>query len=261
MIKGYTSKPISFYRKMVRASAEVSAKNPMIHSVTQADVTLPRKLIREHYKQTGEKISFTGYIVYCLAQVLNQHPELNSFIRRNRLVVLDDVTISVIVEREFDGEMAPEPAVIHAAQNLTLHQVNDAIRKAQKNQGRKMGELSGNSWINWIPGFLLKTVVSFADRNIKMAKRYGKVAVTAVGMFSKEPVWFLPHGGGTVLITVGSIEEKELVVEGRNEKREYLCITGSFNHNILDGAPAARFMNQFIETLKSGIGLELLASV
>ena len=43
-------------------------------------------------------------------------------------------------------------------------------------------------WIRYIPGFLLKPFVRLADRNIKLAKRYGKVAVTAAGMFSREPV-------------------------------------------------------------------------
>jgi len=38
----------------------------------------------------------------------------------------------------------------------------------------------------------------------------------------------------------------------RFEPREYLSLTGSFDHNIVDGAPAARFMNQFLETVKSG---------
>ena len=92
-----------------------------------------------------------------------------------------------------------------------------------------------------------------------MAKRYGKVAVTAVGMFSKEAVWFIPHGSTTVLITVGSINNKIIEVERKYVSREHLCLTASFDHNIVDGAPASRFMNQFIETIKSGklLNLEL----
>ncbi len=85
-----------------------------------------------------------------------------------------------------------------------------------------------------------------------MAKRYGKVAVTAIGMFSKEPVWFLPHGSSTVLITVGSISNKPVEIDGEFVSREHLCLTASFDHNIIDGAPAARFMNRFIEEIKSG---------
>ena len=90
-----------------------------------------------------------------------------------------------------------------------------------------------------------------------MAKQYGKVAVTAVGMFSREPVWFIPHGSGTVLITVGSIEQRTELVNNKHEDREFLCLTGSFDHDIVDGAPAARFMNQFLETLKSGNFLQI----
>lgn len=40
----------------------------------------------------------------------------------------------------------------------------------------------------------------------------------------------------------------------RYEEREFLCLSGSFDHDIVDGAPAARFMNQFLETVKRGIG-------
>lgn len=76
-----------------------------------------------------------------------------------------------------------------------------------------------------------------------------------VGMFSREPVWFIPHGSGTVLITVGSIEKRMVFNGERYEEREFLCLTGSFDHDIVDGAPAARFMNQFLETVKRGIGL------
>ena len=89
-----------------------------------------------------------------------------------------------------------------------------------------------------------------------MAKRYGKVAVTAVGMFSKEPVWFIPHGTATVLLTIGSISNKVVEIDGKFESREHLCITASFDHDIVDGAPAARFMSEFGTLLKSGEILE-----
>jgi len=253
--RGFTSERISFNRKMVAASAAVTAGKSTIHSVCEADITLPRRMMREHHERTGEKLSFTAYIVYCLAQVIKDHPQLNAFRRGNRLITLDDVTVSVLVEREFSGERVPEPLAIEAAQNLTLRAISDEIRLARARTDSSLGGFSGMTWIQYIPGFLLKTFVRLADRNIMLAKRYGKVAVTAVGMFSREPVWFIPHGSGTVLITVGSIEKRMVFNGERHEEREFLCLTGSFDHDIVDGAPAARFMNQFLETLKSGMGL------
>jgi pyruvate/2-oxoglutarate dehydrogenase complex dihydrolipoamide acyltransferase (E2) component len=252
---GFTSERISFNRKMVAASAAVTARKSTIHSLAETDITVPRRMLQEHFERTGEKLSFTAYIVYCLAQVIKEHPHLNSFRKGNRLITLYDVTISVLVEREFSGEKVPEPLAIEKAQNLTFREINDRIRSAKERTGNTLGGFTGMTWIRFIPGFLLKAFVRMGERNIKLAKRYGKVAVTAVGMFSREPVWFIPHGSGTVLITVGSIERRMVHTGDGHEEREYLCVTGSFDHDIVDGAPAARFMNQFLETIKSGYGI------
>ena len=253
--RGFTSERISFNRKVVAASAAVTARKSTIHSLCETDITLPRRIMREHFERTGDKLSFTAYIVFCLAQVIKEHPHLNAFRRGNRLITLDDVTVSVLVEREISGERVPEPLAIKAAQSLTFREINEMIRAARALSASSLGGFSGMTWIRHIPGFLLKAFVRLADRNIRLAKRYGKVAVTAVGMFSREPVWFIPHGSGTVLITVGSIEKRMAFNGECHEAREFLCLTGSFDHDIVDGAPAARFMNQFLETLKSGMGL------
>ncbi len=257
MGKGYTTQKLSFNRKIVSATAAVTSGKSVIHSLADVDITLPRRLMKEYFEKTGEKLSFTGYIVYCLAQVIKQHPHLNTFKRRNSLITLDDVTISVLVEREFMGEKVPEPMCFKAAQDLTYREINDKIRSAKTDKASSIGELSKMSWIRFIPGFLLKVFVRVADGNIRLAKLYGKVAVTAVGMFSREPVWFIPHGSGTVLITVGSIEKRFVFNGVDHVEREFLCLTGSFDHDIVDGAPAARFMNQFLETVKNGNLLRL----
>ncbi len=257
MEKGYRSEPLSFNRKAVIASASVTRRKNSIHCLARADVTEPRNIIREHFENTGEKLSLTAFVVKCLAQVVKQHPRMNSFIRRGRLVMLEDVTISVLIEREFMEEKVPEPVGIRKAQSKTYRQISDEITGASNATGQKLGSLSGASWIRFIPAAFLKIFLRLAEKNVRMAKRYGKVAVTAVGMFTREPVWFIPHGSGTVLLTVGSIERREEVREGISEIREYLSLTGSFDHNIVDGAPAARFMNQLLETLSSGSYLPL----
>ena len=258
--KGYRSIPLGLNRKMVRASIAIHKKSA-IHSLTELDVTEPRRKIRENHEQGGPKISFTAYLVHCLATALMDHPELNAFIRRGRLILLEDITISVLVERELEDERIPEPVGIQAAQNKTLLQIHEEIRAAQAKEGNKLGELSGSSWIRLIPGFLLKTFVRIADRNLTMAKRYGKVAVTTVGMFSKTDTWFIPHGTTTLLLTIGSISKKQIWRNEKFETREMLHITASFDHEIVDGAPAARFLKQFSEIVESGNGLENLRPI
>lgn len=249
--RGYRSVPLSTNRKMVIASIAINKKSA-IHSLTEIDVTEPRKLIRKIHEIGGPKISFTAYLVHCLARTLKDHPDLNSFIRRNRLILLDDVTIGVLVERELGDEKVPEPVAIQAAQNLSLREIHEQIRAAQAKESNQLGDLTGSAWIRLIPGFLLKTFVRIANRNITMAKRFGKVAVTAVGMFSKTDTWFIPHGTATVMLTVGSISKKQLWRNERFETKEMLHLTASFDHEIVDGAPAARFLKQFSEMVESG---------
>ena len=250
--KGYRSIPLSINRRAVRASASVTKEKNTIHSFTEIDFTEPRRLMHEHFERTGEKLSLTAYIVTCLAHTIKDHPHLNSFIKGHRLIILDDITISVLIEREIEGEKVPEPIGIKAAQEKSFEQIQEEISRAKKQAGDKLGNLSGITWFRLIPAFLLKTFIRIADKNIKMGIKYGKVAVTSVGMFSKEAIWFIPHGPATVLITVGSISHKVVKIEEQVESREHLCLTASFDHNIVDGAPASRFMNQFIETVKSG---------
>ena len=241
--KGYKLVPLDFTRKMVRASLNVNKKN-VIHCLTEMDVTSPRKKIKEYYENEGEKISFTAFIIRCLALTLQDYPEFNSFIRGSNLILLEDITISVLIEREIDGKKVPEPLGIANAGNKSLKQIHTEIRNAQNEKVKGLGDYGNMNWIKYLPVFLLKTFVRLADRNISLAKKYGKVAVTAVGMYAKSASWFIPHGSATVLLTVGSIK--------REGQEENLCLTASFDHEIVDGSPAARFLEHLSHFLEDG---------
>ena len=51
---------------------------------------------------------------------------------------------------------------------------------------------------------------------------------------------------------VGSIAKRPVLGDDALEEREHLCLTLSFNHDIIDGPPAARFTGCFAERLASG---------
>lgn len=241
---------------MVAVSASVTKEKNAINCLTEVDITEPRKLIKQYFEKTGTKLSFTAYLVGCLAKTITLYPEFNSFIKGNKLIVLDYLTISVLIEREINGEKVPEPVGINKAQNKTLIEIHNEIRRAQELKSNQIGSLSNYSWIRFIPRFMLKLFIRIAEKNINLAEKYGKVSVTSVGMFSKEAVWFVPHGSATVLLTVGSINNKVVKIDNEFVEKEHLCLTVSFDHDIIDGAPAARFMNDLINEIKSGENIE-----
>ncbi|NDJ85634.1 MAG: 2-oxo acid dehydrogenase subunit E2 [Chloroflexi bacterium] len=251
--QGYQVVPFSAQRQAVAASATVGRERNNIHTFTEVDIATPRRLIREHGERTGERLSLTAYVVACLARTIAEYPAFNAFRKGRKLVLLDDVTVGVLVERTIAGEGVPEILTIQAADTKTYQQINDEIRAAQQQGDVPFGTLSGSTWImRLIPGFLLTQFIRLAARNIRIARRYGVVGVTAVGMFGPSPMWIVPLSGATVAVAVGSIVERPVCIDGALEAREHLCLTLSFDHDIIDGAPAARFTKQFAALLMSG---------
>ena len=74
-------------------------------------------------------------------------------------------------------------------------------------------------------------------------------------MFGKGAGWGIPITQHTLDLTLGGIAEKPGVVDGQITIREYLSMTLSFDHTIIDGAPAARFTTRLKELIESGYGL------
>ena len=89
-------------------------------------------------------------------------------------------------------------------------------------------------------------------RSVAARQRIGTVAVTAVGMFA---------GGGGFGITpltlmsleviVGGMTQRPRVFDGHVAIRDVLDLTLAIDHNMVDGAPAARFAAEFRELLES----------
>ena len=252
---GYQATPLSVNRQMMRATLDIARQQNNIQALIEVDISKPRELIRIHKEQTGERLSLTAYVVACLGRAIAHHPQLNSFRKRQKLILLDDVTISVMVERELEGERMPENLGVRCAQERTIREIHEVIRTAQDHADDGLGGLEGMTWIRFIPGFLMRSFVRLASRNISMMKRYGAVGVTAIGMFSSknQALWAIPLvGGATVAVAIGGIVERPCLIDGQLESREHLCLTVTFNHEIVDGAPAARFLKTFSEVLKSG---------
>ncbi|OHD76549.1 MAG: hypothetical protein A2V99_09720 [Spirochaetes bacterium RBG_16_67_19] len=234
----YRAVPFSLLRRAAAASAAVAAKRSTIHSLTEVDITEPRRILRE------QKLSLTAYVVACLARAVAENPLLNSLRKGRRLILLEDVTVAVLIERELQGERVPEPVGIQRAQAKSFRQIHEEIREHQRHPPDRLGSLSGLSWVTLLPSFLLRAFMRLGSRSIRLADRYGVVAVTAVGMFGEGALWFLPLSSATVVVTVGSIVQRE--------GREHLCLTVSFDHAIVDGAPAARFMRRLAELIRGG---------
>jgi pyruvate/2-oxoglutarate dehydrogenase complex dihydrolipoamide acyltransferase (E2) component len=253
----YVSEPFPAARRFVVDAGRWGTRRHVIHGLLELDVTPARQQLRDHKVRTGEALSFTGWIVACFAQAIDQDKRAHAYRDwRNRLIVFDEVDVVTMIEAERDGVAIPH--VIRAANHKTFRQIHDEIRAVQARPARSEQRSGGLSRL----GLLMPTVARdvfhwWLVKNPVRLKRYaGTCMVTSVGMFGKGSGWgvgFLPLH--TLGLTVGGLTEKPGVIEGQIAIREYLDLTISFDHDIVDGAPAARFAQKLKGLIESSYGL------
>jgi pyruvate/2-oxoglutarate dehydrogenase complex dihydrolipoamide acyltransferase (E2) component len=232
---------------------------PMIHGLIEVDVSRARAFLREHKAKTGESLSFTAFLIACLAKAVDEHKAVQAFRKgHKRLMLFEEVDVYTPIERDVAGQKEIMPHIIRAANRKTFREIHQEIRVAQVQDVAKAWEVIKAihwPWLLLLPAFGVMAWIT--ERSPQVWKKYrGTVGLTAVGMFGKGAEWGIPLPSHSLWITVGGIGEKPCVVDGQIALREYLNMTISFDHDIIDGAPAARFTERLKELIESGYGLD-----
>jgi pyruvate/2-oxoglutarate dehydrogenase complex dihydrolipoamide acyltransferase (E2) component len=228
----------------------------MMHGLIEVDVTRAREFLREHQANTGESLSFTAFIIACLAKAVDENKAVQAFRKGNkRLILFDEVNVFTLIERDVAGQVPIMPYIIKVANRKTLREIHQEIRAAQVQDVEKVVK-----WLQFQPAFLFRPffwVFSWIGRRYPQVwKNYvGTVGITSVGMFGNGAGWGIPPALPVLMMTVGGIGEKPVIVDGHIAMRDYLSLTISFDHDIIDWAPAARFTRRLKELIESGYGL------
>ena len=264
-IGNYTIKPFTKNRKNVVLVVGEGYRKNSIHSVLEIDVTNAREIIDKIRKKTGTKVSFTGWIIKCVAEALTTHKELNSYRSgRNKIVIFEDVDIAMPVERHVNGEYRTLAYIVRKANEKSVMDITREIRKVQKETIGESTQLLGKNLTGVerfalsAPVFVKKIVLVLTRRNAFLKKKYfGTAGVTAIGMKGRFPGWIVPLGGtSTVLLVVGGITKKPGVVNDKIAIREYLHLSISINHDLIDGGPLVRFVDGLTKLLENAFVLE-----
>lgn len=261
----YQIKPFSKHRQNVVLIAREGWRKHSVHAFIEVDVTDARKNIHKIFKKTGEKYSFTGWICKCVAQVLSEQKNLNSYrLGRRKIVVFDDVDIGIPVEKIINGEPRPLGYVLRKVNEKTLSEITKEIRTVQNEKADESKSVIGKNLTSFekfvlkSPLFLKKLFLALFRRNgLLKKKHFGTVGVTAIGMKGRFPGGVIPLGGPTtIIVVVGGITKKPSVVKNKITVREYLNLTISADHDIVDGGPLARFVERLTDLMENSFCLE-----
>jgi pyruvate/2-oxoglutarate dehydrogenase complex dihydrolipoamide acyltransferase (E2) component len=251
----YQALPFPMERQVTIQGGRLASRKHTIYALIEVDVTEPRRMIRDYKARTGEALSLTAFVIGCLGKAIDQNRKMHAYRDwRNRLIVFDEVDVNTMVEVEADGRKRVIPHWVRAANKRTFQEIHDEIRATQSKPEHTRE--FGVKWLGLFPAFAWDIFFWFIFKNpAALKKSFGTVGMTSVGMFGKGSGWAIPFGIHTLDVALGGIAEKPGVIDGRIEIREYLCMTICFDHDMIDGAPAARFTQRFKELIESAYGL------
>jgi pyruvate/2-oxoglutarate dehydrogenase complex dihydrolipoamide acyltransferase (E2) component len=254
-VKKRTEKTSTF-RKLSILGFEMVKGGHNFYALLEFDVSDLRKELRQYRQRSGGG-SFFAFMLKAIGTCLREFPEFNSMINRLKKTTFYEVDIDIPIEIAKDEEIYNRQQIIRNISEKTVNEIETEIRQAKSDSGEQRSYMSsslGQRIITTLPKWLVMAVFRLILRNHRLVKSFsGTAFVTSVSMFSNAPGHVIPFAGGpkAVSFAVGSVVKKPVVRKNEIVIREILHLTAVFNHDLVDGAPAARFVNQlrrYIET-------------
>jgi pyruvate dehydrogenase E2 component (dihydrolipoamide acetyltransferase) len=227
-----TSEPMTRLRKVLAERAVASMQqSAQLTTVVEVDVTAVAQL-RDRVKadflaKTGHKLSFMPFFTLAAAEALRAHPKINSTAEGENIVYHDGENISFAVDTE-RGLLTP---VLRNTASMSIaelaRQIADMAGRTRNNQ-LKPDELSGGTF----------TVTNTGSR----------------GALFDTPVVFLPQ---SAILGTGIVTKRPAVVKDAsgNEAiaiRSMVYLALSYDHRIIDGADASRYLSDVKMRLEAG---------
>lgn len=232
--------------------------------LVEFDVTTPLRRI-EALQRSGRRLTLVAFVVSCVGRALAEHPALNS-VRTGRSVYrFADVDVNLALEISTPQGDFPHQITIRRTQDKDAEaiyaEIEDARRRYAEGRGPGVEDRRferATRWLARLPRFVRLLVLRTVTRSPRRVKRWsGTTFVTSLTKFTGTGGFVIPFAAGPMAVSfaLGGIARRPASHEGRPEDRDHLAVTVIVNHDLVDGAPAARFVHRLQELVEAGAGL------
>jgi 2-oxoglutarate dehydrogenase E2 component (dihydrolipoamide succinyltransferase) len=217
--------PMDHVRKRIAEHMIMSKKTaPHVTTVAEADLTkivsYREKTKKNFEEQHGVKLTFTAFFVQAIASALKQFPLLNSSVDGDRILLKKDIHIGIAVGLE-DKLIVP---VIRHADDLSLIGI-----------AKVLADLTSRA----------------RDKTLNPEDvQGGTFSLTNIGTYGNlfgTPIINQPQVG---ILGTGAIKERPVVVDGMIAIRSMIYLSLTYDHRIIDGLYAGRFMQTMVKLLQ-----------
>ncbi|KUO67119.1 MAG: dehydrogenase [Lutibacter sp. BRH_c52] len=242
---------------------EIGKRKHHITGLVEVDVTETRKKIREYNMGHRYKISFNAWLISAICSTIKKYETSSSYlIGKNKLIIFDDINVSIVVEKDIKGIKVPIPLIIEKANEASTEFITKQINEAKIKEfsekdmvlHKKTRQLEKIYYS--LPRFLRNYFWKFLLKHPKLAyKKMGNVAITSIGMMGKVNGWFIPISVHPICFGISSIIKKPYVIDDRIEIREMLNMSILVDHDVIDGAPMAKLIGELSMNIENGLNL------
>lgn len=245
--------PYPAARKLMVDGGRMGRQKHTVHGLVEFDITRTRELLRNHNQAMDENLSFTAFFLDCLGKAVDADRHIHAYRDwRNRLIVFHELDVNMLFEVEVEGQKMIRPHILRGVNQMNAREIQSQI-DAFKTGHVESGETKFIDWFVRLPGFIRRLFFLVLFKNPKMIKQYyGTVIVSSISMFGSGSGWAIPVPNHTLQITLGGVGEKPGVINHHVEPRMMMSVTVSFDHDIVDGAPVARFIQRLKNLVEKG---------
>jgi pyruvate/2-oxoglutarate dehydrogenase complex dihydrolipoamide acyltransferase (E2) component len=253
-------------RQFTADTGKLDRERHYVRALLEVDVTDALQKIKA-LRAPGRKVSFLAWFIKVLADTVALHPPVNGVKQgRNRVVAFKSIDISTVVEKKVGGTAVPLPVVLRGVNQKTFYQIDTEIQAAvaqtEVNEGTVvLGKGNEGAFLKlamltpqWLRLAYMRTFILGNPQ--RMQAMMGTVMVTSLGTVGRISGWIIPSSMHPLSIGIGSLNRKAVIHEGEIQKRDILHLTVSVDHNIIDGMPAFKFVDDLVARLAAGEGLD-----
>jgi pyruvate dehydrogenase E2 component (dihydrolipoamide acetyltransferase) len=220
------SLPLRGMRKVIAERMHKSLQgSAQLTITTEIDVT--QLIDRRQEVQREFNATYTDFIVQACAHALKQHPRMNSALDGDTIRYNGEIHVGLAVALE-EGLIVP---VVHNTDKKSLKEIAQEARSlAEKARAGKLSleEVSG-----------------------------GTFTVSNLGMYGVDGFTPIINTPQTGILGVGRIVEKPMIYRGEIAKRSTMVLSLTFDHRVIDGAPAGAFLQTVADLLAHGNRISL----
>ena len=216
--------PLKGIRKITAEKMTEAVRNAaMVTHHDHVDVTKlaeVRNMEKEKAAKKGIHLTYLPFIIRATIKAIKKHPYVASSVEEGEIIVKKYYNIGVAIDTP-DGLIVP---VIKGVDQKKLYDLaNEVNNYVEKAQTRKID---------------------------LMDLRGGVFTITNIGVIGSTYFTPIVNYPETCILGTGRIEDRATVIDGKIEIRKIMPISFTYDHRVLDGAEAARFMNDLREILE-----------